>query len=125
MRIFVICPVRGITDDEKTAIEKYVGDLERAGHTVHWPPRNTDQNDPVGLRICQDNLRAIDGSDEIHIWWNSNSQGSLFDFGMAFALKKKIVLFNKNGVEKTPSKSFSNVLLTLDAVSKLPKTDEN
>ena len=122
MKIFVICPVRGITETEETAIEKYVLNLENAGHAVHWPPRNTDQNDAVGLRICLDNLMAIEKADEIHIWWNSSSQGSVFDFGMAFALKKKIILVNKGEVEKTSFKSFGNVLLALDAVKESPKT---
>lgn len=89
MKIFLICPVRGVTDEEKVATEKYVLDLETAGNKVHWPPRNTDQDDPVGLRICQDNRQAIEDADEVHIWWNDKSQGSLFDFGIAFALKRK------------------------------------
>ena len=29
-------------------------DLEKAGHKVHWPPRDVDQNDPTGLRICSE-----------------------------------------------------------------------
>lgn len=113
MKIFLICPVREVTDEEKVATEKYVIDLETAGNKVHWPPRNTDQDDPVGLRICQDNRQAIEDADEVHIWWNDKSQGSFFDFGMAFALKKKIVLVNSNSVEHTPQKSFSNVLLKI------------
>lgn len=110
MKIFLICPVRGITDEERVATMKYVADLEADGHSVHWPPRNTDQNDPIGLRICQDNRRAILNADEVHIWWNEKSQGSLFDFGMAFAVEKKITLVNANFVQETPQKSFSNVL---------------
>lgn len=113
MKIFLICPVRGITDEEKLAIEKYVLDLEAAGNQVHWPLRDTDQNDPVGWRICQANRQAIKNADEVHIWWNGKSQGSLFDFGMAFALKKKIVLVNLNSVQRTPQKSFNNVLLEI------------
>jgi len=60
MKIFLICPVRGITEEEKNVIEQYVLNLEEAGHTVHWPPRDTDQNDSVGLRICQDNRKALE-----------------------------------------------------------------
>lgn len=116
MKIFLICPVRGITEEEKVVIEKYVLDLEKTGHTVHWPPRDTNQNDSIGLRICQDNRQAIEESDEIHIWWNEKSQGSLFDFGMAFALGKKIVLINPESVQKTPAKSFNNVLLELNSM---------
>lgn len=113
MKISLICPVRGITNEEKEVVEKYVLDLEQKGHKVHWPPRDTNQDDPVGLRICQDNRQAIKEADEIHIWWNKKSEGSLFDFGMVFGLEKRIVLINPESVIKTPTKSFNNVLLTL------------
>ena len=113
MQIFLICPVRGITDEEKNAIVRYVLNLVRSGHMVHWPPRDTDQNDSVGLRICQDNRQAIEEAEEIHVWWNEKSQGSLFDFGMAFALRKKIVLVNFDSVRQTPRKSFNSVLLRI------------
>lgn len=113
MKIFLISPVRNVTKEERKEIEKYVVKLEAQGHSVHWPERDTDQNDPVGLRICRDNRKAMEGADEIHIWWNKKSEGSLFDFGIAFALKKKIVLVNKSSIRSTPEKSFNNVLLTL------------
>lgn len=113
MKIFLICPVREVTDREKVATEKYVLGLEMAGNKVHWPPRDTNQNDSVGLCICQDNRQAIEDADEVHIWWNDKSQGSLFDFGMAFALRKKIVLANPHLVQSTSQKSFSNILLKI------------
>jgi len=131
MKIFLICPVRkrkkrtlkrfliwiGIIADqdkqEQEAILRYVSGLEEAGHEVHWPPRDTDQDDPIGLRICQDNGQAIKEADEIRIWWNEKSLGSHFDFGMAFILQKKIVLINPQSVQRTLTKSFTNVLLEL------------
>jgi hypothetical protein len=113
MRIFLICPVRGITPEEKAATEKYVSELESASNIVHWPPRNTDQNDPIGLRICQDNRQAIVDATEVHVWWNGQSQGSLFDLGMAFALNKKIILANPHEVHHSPEKCFGNVLRML------------
>jgi nucleoside 2-deoxyribosyltransferase len=63
----------------------------------------------IGLRICQDNRAAIEAADEIHIYWNPDSKGSLFDLGIAFALRKQIVLINT--VKPTATKSFENVLL--------------
>ena len=114
MKIFLICPVRGITEEEKNVIEQYVLNLEEAGHTVHWPPRDTDQNDSVGLRICQDNRKALEEAEEIHIWYNETSRGSLFDLGMAFALRKKVVLINRKRARRTPHKSFINVLLAIN-----------
>ena len=118
MKIFLICPVRGVTEEEKETIKKYVSNFESAGHNVYWPFRDTDQNDEIGYRICSDNRRHISEADEIHIWWNGKSEGSVFDFGMAFMLllfmpDKSIVLANPEMVQDTPHKSFANVLKTL------------
>lgn len=51
-RTFLICPVRGCSPQQTQA---YVDDLERQGWEVHWPPRDTQQNDPNGLQICKEN----------------------------------------------------------------------
>ncbi len=111
MKVFIICPVREVTESEKTVIESYVGLLEERGNIVHWPQRDTNQNDSVGLNICTQNKNAIIDSDEIHVYWNGKSTGSLFDFGMAFSLNKKIRLIND--IESKPHKSFENVLIAL------------
>ena len=110
----MVCSVRNATWEQKATAEYYVKTLEARGYKVHWPPRDTDQNDPVGLRICSDNRAAIKNADEVHIMWDPNSQGSLFDIGMAFALEKKVILANPDAVQPTQNKSFNNVLLTLD-----------
>lgn len=113
----MICPVRNISKEELKKISEYVKNLEKQEHKVYWPPRDTNQNDPIGLRICTDNAKAIIEADEVHIWWNSNSKGSLFDFGMSFMCsilgKKKILLANPHEVVPTAEKSFNNVLLVL------------
>lgn len=90
MKTFLICPVRGYSAD---AHAEAVQALEAEGWSVHWPPRDTDQNDPVGLRICTDNARAIAGADAVHVIWDGKSQGVLFDLGVAFALKKRVIPF--------------------------------
>ncbi len=113
-KIFLICPVRIISEAEKQYLEDYISRLETAGHKVHFPPRNTNQNDLVGLNICSENRAAIMGADEIHIYYNPKSEGSLFDFGMTFMADKPIKLINKYDIERTPYKSFQNVLLELD-----------
>jgi len=92
MNIFIICPVRL---GEETSIGKYIADLEIAGHTVHYPPRDTNQvDDTGGYRICFDNLNGIINADEVHIWYRGDSQGIHFDLGMAFALGKRIKILN-------------------------------
>lgn len=123
-KIFLICPVKygdHITtkkhEETQEKIRLYVEKLEKAGHKVHWPKRNTNQNDPIGLNICTENAQAIIIADEIHIWWDPSSEGSKFDFGMSFVLHilndKKIILANPDDVKPTEGKSFNNVLLAL------------
>ena len=115
--VFLICPVRGVTEEENALIEEYVVGLESDGVVVYWPKRDTDQEDSIGLRICEDNRAAIESADEVHIWFNPRSTGSIFDLGMTFALRKKIVLVNPEMVEPTEGKSFNNVLLALSSLT--------
>jgi len=103
---FLICPVRG---HESSELEFVVQQLENEGWTVHWPPRDTQQdNDPTGLRICGDNRKAIEEADVIHVVWDGKSQGSLFDLEIAFALRKKVVAIQLP--DATESKSFQNMV---------------
>lgn len=115
--------MRGAIKEETETAHTYVKNLEAHGHKVHWPPRDTDQKDDSGLRICNDNCEAMMKADEIHILWNPASQGSLFDFGMAFILrklqKKKIVLVNFKNLIPTPEKSFTNVAMNIHTIDNL------
>jgi len=105
MKTFLICPVRGV---DPALTEGLVKDLEADGWDVHWPPRDTDQNDNTGLHICQDNKKAIQEADVIHLVWDGKSQGSLFDLGMAFMLGKEI--YPLNIPKLTEGKSFQNMI---------------
>jgi len=105
MKTFLICPVRGV-DPEST--KRFVEQLEKEGFDVHWPPRDTDQDDDTGLRICKDNLSAIKNAGTVHLVWDGKSQGCLFDLGMAFALGKVVVPLSLP--ERTTGKSFQNMI---------------
>ena len=105
MRTFLICPVRG---HDPAAWQSSVDELERRGWEVYWPPRDTAQDDLTGLRICHDNLFAIEEADAVHVIWDGNSQGVLFDLGMAFALDKRVVIIALP--EATEGKSFQNMV---------------
>lgn len=89
MNIFIICTVRNATKEYKNNLNKYVKTLESKGHRVHLPHRDTNQNNS-GLNICKQNKNAIYNSNEVHIFYNSQSQGTHFDMGVAFAFNKKI-----------------------------------
>ena len=117
-RIFLICPVRGIDPETKQAIAGYVRQIEAEDVEVYWPARDTDQTDQHGWTICTRNRSAILDANEIHIWYDPKSIGSVFDIGMVFALfgvgwVKKVVIANPDAVQPTPGKSFENVLLKL------------
>lgn len=114
MNIYVLCPVRKATEEEKQFLDQYVANLEADGHTVHYPPRDANQADPSGLEICTTHREALREADEAHLYWKGSetgqgSEGSVFDFGMIFMADKKVVLIND--VERTPHKSYTNVLL--------------
>jgi len=105
MKTFLICPVRGHDPEELMSI---VEGLESKGWQVHYPPRDTNQNDPTGFNICEQNFMAIKRADVVHVFWDGKSQGSIFDLGMAFALNKRIKVISLP--EPTEGKSFQNMI---------------
>ena len=104
-KIFLACPVRGHDPKQFLGCATI---LEGDGFTVYWPPRDTNQDDSTGLRICKDNLRAIKEANVIYAIWDGKSQGVLFDLGMAFALNKKVVALRLPSL--TDGKSFQNMI---------------
>ncbi len=111
MRIYLICPVRNATEEQKKRMLQYIADLESAGHQVHYPARDTKQEDETGgWNICTTNKNAILNADEVHIFWDDKSSGTLFDLGMAFCANKKLVVVNPETIDTTNTKSFHNVI---------------
>lgn len=92
MKIYIICSVRNCTPQQKRDADAYVASLEKLGHNVHYPPRDVDQNDPTGINICKAHSEYMAQCDEVHLMWNTESNGSHFDLGMAWAYKKPIKL---------------------------------
>jgi hypothetical protein len=90
----------------------YVRNLEEQGIEVHYPDRDTKQIDSMGgYNIVTDNREALLESDEIHIWFDEKSTGSVFDLGMAWLGYKPLVIANEEEVKRTDYKSFNNVIL--------------
>ncbi len=84
-RIFIIGPVRNVDAATYQAIASHVARLEAEGHKVHWPARgDTNQDDPIGLRICTDNREAIYLATRVDVWFDETSMGSKFDLGMLY-----------------------------------------
>lgn len=91
MKIYIISKVRGATNLFRQRLELHTEKLEQAGHEVYLPHRDTDQNGS-GLQICEDNAKAMDEADEIHLFYSPDSQGTHFDLGFCFAKKKTVRL---------------------------------
>lgn len=109
LKIFVICPVRNADESEKKYIKDFINRL-KVDNEVYYPAEDTDQVDPIGYRICQDNAKAIAESDAVFIFWNADSKGSLFDLGVAFALNKPLCIINHEDIVPTDGKSFTNMI---------------
>ncbi len=109
MKIYLICPVRNSEFDSSC----WTRMLENMGHTVHFPPRDVDQNDPTGTTIVRKHFEAMQAADLVAIVWDVNSKGSHFDLGMAYALGKPMLLL-KALQEDTPGKSYLKVIQSID-----------
>lgn len=110
MKIFLACPVRGISSEYRDSTEAQVKLLESRGHQVYYPQRDTNQQDSTGLQICFDNRKAIEGADVVYVIWDGESQGVLFDLGMAFALGKPVRPITGYMPATTKGKSFQNMV---------------
>ena len=106
--------MRNCGEQTRRQLDAYVAELEATGHDVHYPPRDVDQTDDgSGRTICVAHRTAMLAADEIHVWWDSSSLGSHFDFGMAWMLRatRALPLIVVNAVSRTKHKSYGNVLL--------------
>jgi len=116
VKIFLISPVRNVKSETQKKIAEYITSLEAVGHQIHWPIRDTKQDDPTGgYEICRTNFTGILEADEVHIWYDETSNGSKFDMGGVFMLvamlgkEKKIVIVNDAEIVDNTRKSFYKV----------------
>jgi hypothetical protein len=127
-KVYLICPVRNVTEQESKELRDYVGDLEMEGYEVHFPPRDVDQsNDDGGIRIVQAHMEAMMKCDEVHVYWNGVSGGSHFDLGAAYMLNlcrserglPPLIIRTVNGIHYVMEKSFQNVAVHMAVTSSL------
>jgi hypothetical protein len=83
MKIFII----GSTQYQ-AKIEAHADELRRQGHEVRTPAFDDHELDE--LEICEKNLTNVIWAKRIDIFWDRRSIGTIFDFGMAFALLKPV-----------------------------------
>ena len=113
-KVYLICPVRNCSEEIQKQLEDYVLDLEANNFEVHFPPRDVEQNQ-YGFGICDSHRKAMVDCDEVHFWWDPDSKGSHFDFGMAFMLEhfKPIIYVQADAIKETSHKSHGNVIRKL------------
>ena len=115
--VYILCPVRNVTEKQKTLLEKYIKKLQKK-HNVYYPATDTKQIDKTGgVNICIANTDAIDYADEIHIAWDKNSTGSHFDLGVVFNRWKhrycKVKLIPGFEIKPIGKKSFEHVIIKM------------
>lgn len=124
---FLICRVRNAAKEVLEENQSYVDAYNSTGKKMYYPPVDTDQSDPIGFNICDENREGIRKAKEIHVKLDRESRGSVFDLGMAFGLGKPIVLVNEPEVrerEKDSSgRSYGKLLLWLDQQRRLLAQD--
>jgi nucleoside 2-deoxyribosyltransferase len=68
----------------------YAASLHQNGSAVRMP--NFDHREKTELETAANNRDNIIWADEVHLFWDRVSMGTVFDIGMAFALNKKLVI---------------------------------
>lgn len=98
-KIFLICPVRNATPEQREWIENFVSLKYNEGYIIHAPHLHTRQTDLFGgYAICVQNANAVATSEEIDIYYDQSSTGSVFDLGVAYALHKPLKLLNEEKI---------------------------
>lgn len=73
----------------KDKILKHKSDMVSLGNEVMIPAFDDMLNlDELG--VCEYNRKLIEWCDEVHVIWDQRSIGTIFDFGMTFAMQKPI-----------------------------------
>lgn len=117
--LFLIGSVRKIPKELDEHLTRFVESVESRGYKVFRPARDNpfEITDCIGTKICKNNGLGILSSRNIGVYYDSTSSGSLFDRGMSFMdyllCGKPVIILNPEQVQKTPEKSFENVLLDL------------
>jgi len=93
-RVAMICPVRNINQEQKERIDNFINKQKEKKKPVYCPIYHTNQNDSKGLTICRTNGTAIMNAGKIQFYFDPTSNGSWFDFGMAYFANIKFECIN-------------------------------
>jgi hypothetical protein len=77
----------------KDKMQKHCDDLKAKGNPALMPVFDGSLQE---YKCCSRNRTNIEWADEIHVFWDARSIGTIFDLGMCFALRKRIKLMYLN-----------------------------
>ena len=117
MFIYIVCPVRQITESQKHRIEKYVAELEAQGHIVHLPFRDIVQENITGWEACLQNGMAMANAERVDICYHSGSTGSHFDIGYCLALRKPLKIAMVFTPKTPEDRTFLDVIEAVESIS--------
>ena len=110
-KIFLICPVRNATNEQRKMFEDYVIEKQQEGFIVHAPHLHTVQTDFFGgYSICTQNAQAVASSSEVDIYYDQSSTGSVFDLGVAYALHKPLKVLNEQDIVFDEADMIDNII---------------
>jgi nucleoside 2-deoxyribosyltransferase len=107
MKIAIIHTIKNADQASLDMVYTYVATLEAQGHQVHLPVRDTNQKG-TSIEICAHNVKKISEADRVDVFYNSNSLGTHFYLGAAFAFSKPVKVIQSEPL--TTGKSFQNLL---------------
>ena len=84
-------------------------ELELQGHVVKIPAFD-DHPELDDLGVCEYNRSLIEWADEVIMIWDRRSTGTIFDFGMVFALRKQFK------ISYLEPKTFENVMRKYESI---------
>ncbi|MFO8066555.1 MAG: hypothetical protein R6U11_03135 [Bacteroidales bacterium] len=90
MKIFIIG-----SSQYKDKMLEYAAKMEFRGHQVCLPVLD-DSKFKNTLKILETNRKRMQWADEVHMFYDGKSQGTVFDFGMAFAMGKPLQVIYMN-----------------------------
>jgi nucleoside 2-deoxyribosyltransferase len=90
MKIFII----GSSQYHQKMID-YAHKMTKKGHEVLLPAID-DSLFKSTLEILEVNKRKMESADEVHMFYDGKSNGTIFDFGMAFAMGKPLFIIYMN-----------------------------
>ena len=103
--VYILSPVRKVTDDQSVIIKRHVESVKSRGEIVFNPVDDAPQEDKTGYNIVMRELNFLNKmsceNNRVDILWNLGgkpSEGSRVDVGMAYALELRmnlVTVFNK------------------------------